>query len=29
MAVLTAFTAVLFYHSAMDTWTESNAVSTG
>ena len=28
MAVLTAATAVLFHHSAMDTWTESNFFST-
>ena len=29
MAVLPAVTAVLFYHSSMDTWTECNVVSTG
>jgi len=29
MAVLSAVTAVLLHHSAMDTWTEGNVVSTG
>jgi len=29
MAVLPAVTAVLLHHSAMDTWTECNVVSTG
>jgi len=29
MAVLPAVTAVLLHHSAMDTWTEGNVVSTG
>jgi hypothetical protein len=29
MAVLPAVTAVLLHHSAMDTWTENNVVSTG
>jgi len=29
MAVLPAVTAVLLHHSAMDTWTEGNGVSTG
>jgi len=29
MAVLPAVTAVLLHHSAMDTWTDSNDVSTG
>ena len=29
MAVLTAVTAVLLHHSAMDIWTEGNVVSTG
>jgi len=29
MAVLSAVTAVLLHHSAMDTWTEDNVVSTG
>ena len=29
MAVLPTVTAVLLHHSAMDTWTECNAVSTG
>ena len=29
MAVLPAVTAVLFYHNAMDIWTEGNVVSTG
>jgi len=28
MAVLLAVTVVLLYHSAMDTWTEGNVVST-
>jgi len=29
MAVLPEVTAVLLHHSAMDTWTECNVVSTG
>jgi len=29
MAVLPAVTAVLLHHSSMDTWTDSNDVSTG
>jgi len=29
MAVLPAVTAVLLHHSAMDTWTDCNVVSTG
>jgi len=29
MAVLPAVTAVLLHHSAVDTWTEGNVVSTG
>jgi len=29
ICVLPAVTAVLLYHSAMDTWTEGNIVSTG
>ena len=29
MAVLHAVTAVLLHHSAMDTWTDCNVVSTG
>ena len=29
MAVLSAFTAVLLHHSAMDTWTDCSVVSTG
>jgi len=29
MAVLPAVTAVLLHHSAMDTWTDFNVVSTG
>jgi len=29
MAVLSAFTVVLLYHSAMDIWTDSNVVITG
>ena len=29
MAVLPAVTAVLLHDSAMDTWTDSNVVSTG
>ena len=29
MAVLSAVTAVLLHHSAMDIWTEGNVVSTG
>ena len=29
MAVRTAVTAVLLHHSAMDTWTACNVVSTG
>ena len=29
MAVLPAVTAVLLHHSAMDTWTDYSAVSTG
>ena len=29
MAVLTAVTAVLLHHSAMDTWTDCSVVSTG
>jgi len=29
MAVQPAFTAVLLHHSAMDTWTDCNVVSTG
>jgi len=29
MAVLPAVTAVLLYHSAMDTWTDCSGVSTG
>ena len=29
MAVLPVVTAVLLHHSAMDTWTEGNVVSTG
>ena len=29
MAVLPAVTAVLLHHSAMDTWTDCNDVSTG
>jgi len=29
MAVLPAVTAVLLDHSAMDTWTDCNVVSTG
>ena len=29
MAVLPAVTAVLLHHSAMNTWTEGNVVSTG
>jgi len=29
MAVLPAVTAVLLYHSALDTWTDCNFVSTG
>ena len=29
MAVLPAVAAVLLHHSAMDTWTEGNAVSRG
>ena len=29
IAVLTAVTAVLLHHSAMDIWTEGNVVSTG
>ena len=28
MAVLPAVTAVMLHHSAMDTWTEGNVVST-
>jgi len=29
MAVLPAVTAILLRHSAMDTWTDCNVVSTG
>ena len=29
LAVLSAVTAVLLHHSAIDTWTEGNVVSTG
>jgi hypothetical protein len=29
MAVVTAVTAVLLHHSAMDIWTDCNVVSTG
>jgi len=29
LAVLPAVTAVLLHHSAMDTWTDCNVVSTG
>jgi len=29
MAVLTAVTAVLLHHNAMDKWTDCNVVSTG
>ena len=29
MAVLSAVTAVLLHHCAMDTWTDCNVVSTG
>jgi len=29
MAVLSAVTAVLLHHIAMDTWTDCNVVSTG
>ena len=29
MAVLLTVTAVLLHHSAMDTWTDGNVVSTG
>ena len=29
IAVLPAVTAVLLHHSAMDTWTDCNVVSTG
>jgi len=29
MAVLPAVTTVLLHHSALDTWTEGNVVSTG
>jgi len=29
MAVLPAVTAILLYHSSMDTWTDCNVVSTG
>jgi hypothetical protein len=29
MAVLSAVTAVLLYHSAMNTWTDCSVVSTG
>jgi len=29
MAVLPAVTEVLLHHSAMDTWTDCNVVSTG
>jgi len=29
IAVLPAVTAVLLHHSAMDTWTDGNVVSTG